>query len=211
MLFRSVDAINHKLPKPLKLLVEKYYEKMAFLTKKRYLMYDGKTIETKGVANSRRNYCNFTRNLYVDTIKLILESGSRKKVFAYVLDQVMRLINGEVSNDELVMTKSIKPLESYKNKSVPHVLMYQRLMSEGNVMELGNRLEYLFVDLGYKCRLQGEKMFTPHEVDEKLLTIDYLYYVEKQLVVVMDELLSLMGKDKYVSNLYASYKQNRGW
>ena len=206
---KIIEHINRELPKPLKLLVEKYYEKMAFLTKKRYLMYDG-VVKTKGVANSRRNYCTFTRNLYADTIKLMFEHGE-DAVFEHVFDQVMRLIQGRVPLDELVMTKSIKPLESYKSTSVPHVIMYRRLISDGNVVELGNRLEYLFVDVGYKCKLQGQKMFTPQEVGSKSLTVDYLYYVEKQLIIAMDELLSLLGREKYISNLYNKHKHTRGW
>jgi DNA polymerase delta subunit 1 len=207
---RIVEHINRELPKPLKLLVEKYYEKMAFLTKKRYLMYDGVKITTKGVANSRRNYCTFTRNLYSDTIKMMFERHE-EEVFEYVFDQLLQLVNGNVPVEQLVMTKSIKPLESYKSASVPHVIMYRRLIADGNVVELGNRLEYLFVDLGYKCKLQGQKMFTPQEVAIKSLEVDYLYYIEKQLIVVMDELLSLLGRKNYINSLYAMYKHNRGW
>lgn len=207
---KIVEYINRELPKPLKLLVEKYYEKMAFLTKKRYLMYDGVKVTTKGVANSRRNYCTFTRNLYTNTIKMIFECDE-DEVFAYVFGQLLRLIHGKVPVEELVMTKSIKPLESYKSTSVPHVIMYKRLIADGNVVELGNRLEYLFVDLGYKCKLQGQKMFTPQEVITKSFEVDYLYYIEKQLIVVMDELLSLLGKKDYINNLYTIHKHNRGW
>jgi len=206
-----VEYINKGLPKPLKLLVEKYYEKMAFLTKKRYLMYDGENITTKGVANSRRNYCTFTRNLYANTIKIMFENEDPNDVFGFVFDEVLRLVRGEVSNDELTMTKSIKPLESYKSVSVPHVVMYRRLIAEGNVFEIGNRLEFLFVDLGYKSKLQGNKMYTPKEVENESLTIDYLYYVEKQLLIAMDELLSLLKRENYIGDLYNMYKMNRGW
>lgn len=207
---KIVEHINRELPKPLKLLVEKYYEKMAFLTKKRYLMYDGEKITTKGVANSRRNYCTFTRNLYSDTIKMMFERDE-EEVFDHVFDQLLQLVSGKVPVEQLVMTKSIKPLESYKSASVPHVIMYRRLIADGNVVELGNRLEYLFVDLGYKCKLQGQKMFTPQEVAIKSLEVDYLYYIEKQLIVVMDELLSLLGRKKFIGDLYTMYRHNRGW
>jgi len=207
---KIVEYINRELPKPLKLLVEKYYEKMAFLTKKRYLMYDGVKITTKGVANSRRNYCTFTRNLYTNTIKMMFECD-KDEVFGYVLDQVSQLIHGRIPVEELVMTKSVKPLESYKSTSVPHVIMYRRLIADGNIVELGNRLEYLFVDLGYKCKLQGEKMFTPQEVVNKSLQIDYLYYIEKQLIIAMDELLSLLGRKKFIASIYSRNRHNRGW
>jgi DNA polymerase elongation subunit (family B) len=206
---RIVEHINRELPKPLKLLVEKYYDKMAFLTKKRYLMYDGE-VKTKGVANSRRNYCTFTRKLYSNAIDVMFKRG-KDEALEYVFDQVLRLISGKVPLDELVMTKSIKPLESYKGENIPHVLMYRRLIAEGNVVELGNRLEYIFVDLGYQCKLQGQKMFTPQEVVAKSLQVDYLYYIEKQLIVAMDELLSLLGEENFIGNLYNKYKRNRGW
>lgn len=204
-----VEFVNRSLPNPMKLLVEKYYDKMAFLTKKRYLMYDGTKVVAKGVANSRRNYCTFARNLYSDIIKLMMEEPD--KVFEFVLDKVIRLLSGQIPHTELVMTKSIKPLENYKSKSIPHVVMYRRLIAKGNVIELGNRLEYLFVDMGYKCKLQGDKMFTPREVIDDSLTIDYLYYVDKQLITALDELLSLLGEEHYIGDLYKKFKQNRGW
>jgi DNA polymerase elongation subunit (family B) len=206
---RIVDAINKELPTPLKLLVEKYYEKMAFLSKKRYLMYDGNKVSSKGVASSRRNYCTFTRDLYTKTVEYLLSSSdSPEDILYFVIENIMELMDGKVEMEKLIMTKSTKPVESYKNTNVPHVYMLRRLLSGGDSWEMGNRLEYLFVDIGRKAKLQGERLYTPEEVTKLDLPIDYLYYLEKQVVTVMDELLDIVGYGTYVANFLKKFRQN---
>ncbi|KAG0048921.1 hypothetical protein BGZ83_006187 [Gryganskiella cystojenkinii] len=85
-----VESINRDLPKPLTLLVEKYYRMVAFLSKK-------------------------------------------------------RLLDGKVPLEDLTMTVSIKAIESYKNKNAPHVIMAVWLKSSGNNLELGSRLEKMYL------------------------------------------------------------------
>ncbi|KAG0067763.1 hypothetical protein BGZ89_005716 [Linnemannia elongata] len=195
-----VESINRDLPKPLVLLVEKYYRKVAFLSKKRYLMWDGTKVTSKGVASSRRNYCSFARKLYLDTVRLMF-AKSNKKAFNHVMYKIGRLLDGKVPLEDLTMTVSIKAIESYKNKNAPHVIMATRLKSSGNNLELGSRLEYVYVDVP-EARLQGERMYTPEEVVQSGLVVDYGFYIQKQLATPLDELLELMGYDKYVHEIY---------
>lgn len=202
---KIVEFINRDLPFPLKLLVEKYYKKMAFLTKKRYIMFDGADITSKGVASARRNYCNYARKLYSDTMKIIFEKNSKNKVIDFVTESIYNLISGNISIEDLIMTKAIKSLDSYKNNNVPHVYMARRLMEGGDNVELGSRLEYIFVKVP-NCKLQGERMFTPEEVRKWSLEIDYAYYIEKQLVTTIDELLELVGHRNYLKELLMDIK-----
>lgn len=203
-----VSFVNKDLPKPLTLLVEKYYPKMAFLTKKRYLMYDGTEVKSKGVASARRNYCNFVRNLYSQTVTLIFEADKPDHVLDYVAQSIVELMSGEVPLEDLVMTKSVKPLESYKEgTNVPHVYMARRLIKDGVNIESGTRLEYLFVRVpgGITPKLQGERMFTPDEVREMDLDVDYLYYIKKQIMVALDEILGLIGHPNLIKDVISHF------
>ncbi|KAG0017772.1 DNA-directed DNA polymerase delta [Podila clonocystis] len=197
-----VKAINQTLPSPLKLLVEKYYVKVAFLSKKRYLMYDGSTVKSKGVASSRRNYCLFARELYLNAVQLMF-AKSHKRSFNYIMHEISRLIDGKVPLEKLVMTVSVKSIESYTNKNAPQVVMASRLRSHGNNLELGSRLEYVYVEVP-NARLQGERMYTPEEVVQMGLQVDYAFYIQKQLATPLDELLDMMGYPKYVHEVYES-------
>jgi DNA polymerase elongation subunit (family B) len=200
---KIVMAVNKDLPKPLTLLVEKYYNKMAFLTKKRYLMYDGKEVSSKGVASTRRNYCNFTRKLYSDTVGLIFTTDRPDYVLDFVIKAMDKLMRGKVPLEDLVMTKSVKPLESYTSANVPHVYMARRLLEDGLDLDAGTRLEYLFVKTP-GAKLQGERMFTPDEVQSLGLEIDYKYYIEKQMAIALDEILGLIGFEgivKYIARM----------
>lgn len=204
---KILEDINGELPHPVKLLKEKYYVKAAFLTKKRYLLYDGQHITSKGVASARRNYCVFARNLYLDTVRNIFEKKPME-VLDHVVKTIGNLIDGKISHEDLVMTVSIKSIGSYTNVNTPHVVMAKRLQALGNSIELGSRLEYLFVKApdGKNPRLQGERMYTPAEVLEGGLEVDYMFYVRKQLATPLDELLGLVGFEGCVQDICNSFQ-----
>ncbi|OZJ01442.1 hypothetical protein BZG36_05712, partial [Bifiguratus adelaidae] len=220
--------ITAELPPPMALNCEAYYEKMLFMSKKRYIMREkGGKIKYKGVVNARRNYCVFVRNLYSEIVTMMLDDASSPEdVLKYADEQVLDLVNGKVKNEDLLMTKSVKALDSYHgehSESLPQVLMAKRLLSEGNVLGSGERLEYLFVEteepqrnlstlhdsLGLRVKvLQGNKMYTPDEIEEKQLKIDYLYYLEKQIVPALDDLLEILGPENYLKRFHKLLARN---
>jgi DNA polymerase I len=202
---KITHTINQGLPPPLKLLVERHYLKMAFLTKKRYLMWDGIEVKSKGVASARRDYCQYTREVYGNTVRAIFEK-TPEEVLAYVVSSLDRLVKGEVPLQDLVMTKSIKSLESYTNTNAPHVVMAKRLVQDGMTLELGSRLEYLFAKVP-GARLQGQRMYTPQEVEVLELEVDTLYYIEKQLLKALDEILGLIGYGGLLKDLLKSLRE----
>jgi DNA polymerase delta subunit 1 len=184
--------VTSRLPKPIVLHFEDYYDKILFMSKKRYVIYKrGEGIEYKGVANVRRNYCIFARNLFAEVIERVLdpEKGNAEKHLTYA---ILKLITSEIPVQQLVMSKAIKSLETYKTFNLPQVIMLRRLLSEGIVLESGSRLEYVFAKNDHK--LQGYKMYTPEEVLEKSMQIDYSYYIQKQIVPIMKD---IFGEDNY--------------
>ena len=55
------DITAHRLPKPMALLFESYYDSVVLLSKKRYIMLHGDNICYKGVISARRDYCQFAQ------------------------------------------------------------------------------------------------------------------------------------------------------
>ncbi len=101
------------------------------------------------------------------------------------------------------MTKSVKDVHDYKSE-VPQAIMAKRLIADGEEITAGTRLEYVFVKLEGDSRTdrQGDKMYTIEEIKRYGLTIDYKYYIEKQVVNPVDELLNLVGLQDYIKNWY---------
>ena len=178
--------VTSRLPKPMVLNFEDYYDKILFMSKKRYIMYKkGKGVEYKGVANTRRNYCTFARKLFAEVVERVLDvsQGNAEKHLARLL---LKLITSEIPIEQLVMSKAIRSLEAYKSSSLPQVIMMKRLLSEGIILESGSRLEYVFTKNDHK--LQGYKMYTPEEVLKMDMSVDYSYYIQKQIVPIMKDI-----------------------
>ena len=74
--------------------------------------------------------------------------------------------------------------------------MAERLINDGETIEAGARLEYVFVKNQHKT--QGLKMYRPEELKTDM-QIDYIYYLEKQIANSIDQLLELIGLEDFIS------------
>ena len=196
------NITTHKLPKPMVLSFESYYDSVVLLSKKRYIMLRGDNIYYKGVVSARRDYCKFAKEMFNDMVGIVArgntDMGTVKRVVEYIDDKLQQLISGQVDVSELTVTKSVRDLGSYKVNQ-PHVMMAKRLVQKGIDVPPGSRLEYVFVKAEGK---QGDKMMTPEEVRENDLEIDPLFYIEKQLITQLDDLLEVIDISGYIKNRY---------
>jgi DNA polymerase I len=78
-------------------------------------------------------------------------------------------------------------------------MMAKRLVQKGIDVPPGSRLEYVFVKGEGK---QGDKMMTPDEVRDNGLQIDPFFYIEKQLLTQLDDVLEVIGISGYIRNRY---------
>eukprot|EP00850_Spirogloea_muscicola_P023268 SM000343S12824 [mRNA] locus=s343:117:4245:+ [translate_table: standard] len=191
-----------RLPPPMALGFESYYESVILLSKKRYIMVDDCGImHYKGVIKTRRDYCKYAKDTYEDTVKII--AGTEHplevlcKVTGYIDTRLDNLINGRFDIHDLVITKSVKDLHSYK-VSQPHVVMAKRLVKLGADIPPGTRLEYVFVvtDPGS----MADKMRTPEEFLGHKMRVDAAFYIEKQLMSQIDDLLGVIGIGGFIKN-----------
>jgi DNA polymerase delta subunit 1 len=187
------------LPNPMVLKYEDYYDNIIMLSKKKYIMKQGQKISYKGVANARRGYCEHAKKLYEDVVKLMLLDKKIKPeaVAAFLTRRFDELMAGEIPIEQLVISKSVKDLSEYKS-NVPQKVMAERLINDGEVIEAGARLEYVFVKNSHKT--QGLKMYRPEELRMNAnLEIDYMYYLEKQIANSIDQLLELIGLGEFIA------------
>jgi DNA polymerase delta subunit 1 len=204
---RICADVTEGLPKPMALNFEDYYDKILFMSKKRYIMYKEGKIQYKGVANARRNYCPFVRKLFGEIVERVLdpERGSAED---HLSQSLFKLLASQVPSEQLIMSKSIKSLESYKAINLPQVIMMRRLLSQGVVLESGSRIEYIFTKQASgltreQAKLQGYKMYTPEEVVESEMEVDYAYYIEKQVMPVVED---IFGNDSFARQLVRMMK-----
>lgn len=185
------------LPSPMVLKYEDYYDNIIMVSKKKYIMRKGDHISYKGVANARRGYCEYAKNLYEDVVKFILNNVKASAIASYLRNRFDELLAGEIALDQLVISKSVKEISDYKS-NVPQKVMAERLINDGEVIEAGARLEYVFVKNYQKT--QGLKMYRPEELKmNPNLEIDYLYYIEKQIANSIDQLLELIDLKDFIT------------
>lgn len=185
------------LTKPMMLNFEEFYDLIIFFTKKRYIMFKDESITYKGVAKVRSNYCNYVKNCYEELIRSIGRMDNEDTLKRIVIKSFIELLEGDVSIDDLVLTKSVKPLETYKTQVSPQYIMAKRLLRQGE--DWTSRLEYVFVL--NDNRLQGDKMYTPYEVERNGMEIDYTYYLDRQLIPALKDLLLVTNLDEYVKDI----------
>jgi DNA polymerase elongation subunit (family B) len=189
--------INEFLPKPMFLNFEAYYDIMLFFAKKKYVMFNGEDVTFKGVATVRSNYCPFVKKCYREIIGLIGKRATIDEIKLYITTSVIELMEGLVPIDDLVLTKSVKPLERYKTTNTPQYIMANRLLLQGENWQ--SKLEYIFVSNNKK--LQGEKMYTPDEVEKNRMSVDYKYYLKRQLIPSIKDLLSVVGLEDFCRHM----------
>lgn len=210
---KIVDEIQVFFPKPMKLEFEKIYEKYIILTKKRYMARvankKGEIIEfiKKGVMLSRRDNCTFARVLYLKTSESILDDVPDKNILEDIIEGLNSLFERKYGFKDFVITKSMAR-ELYKNKTLPaHVQLAYKMRTRGIEVPVGARIEYIFT-----TRCMDEKKFAQGDKVEDLdyfsqwrryLRVDYLYYLEKQLIKPLDELIEVgLGIKDFLKNQY---------
>lgn len=199
MLAKSIcDDITASLPVPMALAFETYCDKVVLLTKKRYILVKGDKISYKGVMNARRDYCAYAKQTYSNTMEMVAKSIKNDQIAKYIDIQILKLLSGKVDTRELIVTKSLaKNIGSYKVNQ-PHVVLARRLIQKTGIeIPAGTRLEYIYV-------AGDTKMVTPEEFHNADITfkINGKFYVEKQLATQIDDILSIIGMGRYITDTW---------
>jgi DNA polymerase elongation subunit (family B) len=102
------------------------------------------------------------------------------------------LISGQVPMDKLTMTRQLR--SEYKNPDqIAHNVLANRIAKRdpGNKPKSGDRMKYLVVCQGGPKDKLGERIETPEYILEKKIPVDYLYYIENQLMEPLKQLFGL--------------------
>jgi DNA polymerase elongation subunit (family B) len=208
-----MSTFKHFFPPPMNLDFEKIYEFYIILTKKRYIAKVSNkkgeiiAITKRGCVLVRRDNCKALKVMYQNIVDMLLEDKTAIDILDYVVSEINNLFTWKYSYKTFTVTKGFTK-EDYTAKTKPaHVQLVYRMRERGIPIPVGARIEYLFTTRfrGEKHVIQGEKV---EDVDyfgkwKTILRLDYLYYLEKQFVKPIDELLKVgLGIDGFMKTQY---------
>lgn len=234
----AADKISATFKDPIELEFEKVYLPYLLFSKKRYagLMYTNPSkpdyIDAKGIQLVRRDNCPFVKQVSQNVLNTIMYELDTNKAIDLVKTAANKLLNYEVSVDDLVVSKSLKRVyyvkskkeisadstyidcgsfylvHTYKSSNQPHITVAKKLESResGTGPKSGDRVPYVFIDTGNSKDLQYTKAEHPSYVKEHNLKIDVIYYLEHALKSPLEGLFSLFLHEKTSDILFSDAK-----
>ena len=131
-----------------------------------------------------------------------------QKAIEYVHTCLRDLVNGNISMDKLIITKSLRSFYK-KPESIAHKVLADRIgqREPGNKPTSGDRIEFVYIvneavsksKSKAKKILQGDKIETPTFITEHNLNIDYSFYITNQIMKPLLQLFGLVLKDIWMS------------
>lgn len=198
---REVTAL---FPPPIKMEVEKCILMLA-IAKKKYLgLYIDKDgtfklnragdldLLVRGVLIARRDNCKWARDVYKKVVLMILNNAPITETLKYVFSEIKRIISGNVPMEDLCIVRSLGA--NYKSDSYFMKVFSEELARMGKPAQPGDRLSYVVIEKPEE-KLLGKRMLTPELVLEFEAKIDYRYYLEKLLMLHIDQAISAGYRD----------------
>ena len=167
---------------------EKFYYPILLKGKKRYAGHKfepglAPKLDVKGFECVRRDFAPIVSKTQKEVLIRLCKQNDIQGAIQYARDVVVKLLNNEVSIEDLTMSKQLtRRPEDYKNPA-PHTELAKRLQATQPAHiapKTGDRIDFL-IRPGYK----GEKTFTravsPEDVREGRASADTRWYLSNQL------------------------------
>ena len=193
--------VTRCLKKPHDFEYDKVFYPFIIFSKKRYVgnKFEGDPTAYKqtsmGIATKRRDYAGIVKNVYGGAIKILLNEKDILKAFTFVQRVCNDLVDGKISEHQLILTKSLR--SEYKAVTPPaHKILAQRitLRDPGNAPTSGERMQFMYIlpEAGQAAsKLQGDRIETPSYIKENKLKVDFKYYIEHQIFNPISQLFGL--------------------
>lgn len=153
--------------------------------------------DIKGLACVRKDICPFMRRTMLEAIDHLLGFDNAAAIRC-IQAAAEQMLSGMVPLDDLVMSKQLGA--EYASDSHPHVRV-ARLMEErnpGSEPKVGDRVSYVWVEVGDKGTKGFERAEDPGFVraHPDAARPDYLQYFQKQLATPLRELVANVTGDR---------------
>lgn len=206
----------------LKIDLEKGMVSTIMINKKKYQYFKNEKDEETGAFNNklkeiymgnilkRRDNCKLAKIIYAQCTKIIMKDKNIEKAFKYCIDECVKVIEGKYDIDNFVITKSWNGGRYVNPDGIGHHVLAMRIAfrTPGNAPKPGDRIPYVFVTCSNSKAKQGERIESLDFVKENKLHIDYMYYIEHQLIIPLTELFVLVLKKLKTTATYREYVED---
>lgn len=208
------DIINSEVPPPEHIEFEKVICPFAIFAKKRYHghyyvdgayddPYNPKYFKkSMGIVLKRRDNAHLLKDIYSKCLSVLMEERNVDKSFEILETELMNLDKRDIS--DFVITKTLK--STYKLDNVAHVMLAERQAQRdpGNRFETNDRVPfvYFYSPAHNSSTLQGDRIETPEYMEKYKYSVDYTYYIDKQLKKPLGQIFcDLLGQEERFENI----------
>uniref|UniRef100_K3WHC9 DNA polymerase n=1 Tax=Globisporangium ultimum (strain ATCC 200006 / CBS 805.95 / DAOM BR144) TaxID=431595 RepID=K3WHC9_GLOUD len=199
------DAVTAANPKPVTLKLEKMYLGCVMVSKKRYAGYkfehpsqETGVVESKGIEIVRRDSCGVVQNAMQSSLETLFTTSDLSKVKRLLEQYWLKLLDDKLPLKDFVFAKEVR-LGTYSNGSAPPAaLVATKAMACDRRAEprYAERVPYVVVNGSPGTRLMDLVVSPEDLVNSKAnLTINYQYYIHKQIIPSLERLFLLIGAD----------------
>lgn len=222
------QRISETFPDPIELEFEKVMYPLLLWKKKRYAYLEwvdptkSDHVDAKGISLVRRDYCKFVKNVMREILNVVMYEKDVEKAVRIAQASVKKLSEGKVETSDLILSRSLR--DTYKvngrnvdwhlaEVSMPHVRLAQKLKARNpeNHPTPPERIPFIFVEKSTRegQGLQWEKCEDPGYAEENHLTLDYIYYLERQLKKPLESLFEVLIPDTDILFDYQAVKRKQ--
>lgn len=188
----ACDLINAEFPSPNKIVFEKTFQTYLLINKKRYsgykceLLGDGSWkmfLDSSGLETERRDNCQLLRDTLEKCLYIMCVEGDPERALEFAKEESVRLIEGRVAIDELVITMEYKNhWSTYKNENAVASLARRMEQRPGSQpYQPGDRVAYVTV-IKEKGTKACDCVEDPLYALKHKMQINYKWYLTNQLV-----------------------------
>lgn len=202
----SGELVKSRLPFPHDLEYEKTFWPFLILTKKRYVGnkyefdLDKFKRDSMGIVLKRRDNAPIVKEVCGGIISKLIEDRDPIGAKNFTKKCLDDIFEDKYDVKYFLTSKTLKTKESYKDwKRIAHVVLSERIgvRDPGNKPQSGDRITYAAIKIENetKSTLQGDKIETPDYIKEKKLELDYLFYLNNQIMKPALQFLNLAVND----------------
>lgn len=214
---KAAKLINSLVASPQCIVYEKTLWPFILVAKKKYVgMLYGEDpnvayMKAMGIVLKRRDNAPIVKIVVGGIIDYIMKNADIDGAVRYTKEVVTKLLNGHYPMDKFIISKTLKA-KYKKPKTITHKVLADRMAERdpGNKPQVNDRIPFVYVITKHsndrkKKVLQGELVEHPEYVIANKLKIDYLYYLEHQIIEPASQFLELLITKRKVEKLFGDF------
>ncbi|MCL4398743.1 DNA-directed DNA polymerase [Candidatus Parvarchaeota archaeon] len=192
-----IQGINEKLPKPMELELQGFYERVIFVSskggigaKKKYAMsdFDGNLI-IKGFQSVRRDWAVIAKNLQKEVLKKILLENNGEGALSVVKNTIEKIKLGQANLEELVILTRLRKDPASYHQTNRHISAAEK---SGMKFSSGDTIKYIIAK-GKSSDSISEKAVLYDIARKNNIKYDPDYYIYKQVLPSVLQILEVIG------------------